>query len=797
MKEVLKVKGMTCSNCALSIEKKLSNVKGVISAKVSLIQEELLVEYLPEIIGIADIISKVNSLGYKAYLDGEICEKKPFFTLKNRFLISIFILVVLMYFSMGHMISAPLPDIKISLIIQAVLALLIMLINHKFFVSGVKAVINLSPNMDTLVSLGSIAAFIYSAVEMVLIFLGREFTHVFFESAGMVLTLVTLGKWLEDISKRKTGREVEKLSERVPDSVTILVHGEEKVIKNSDLKVGDVVVLKMGDYVSVDGKVVLGEGSIDKSAITGESIPEEVTVSSKVVSGSIVNSGYLLVRAEKVGKETLFSKIVDIVKSAGASKSPAQKYADKVAKIFVPTVTALAVLTFILWFSFTSDLYRAFNFAISVLVVSCPCALGLATPVAVMAGTGKGASLGVLYKNAETMQKTGDINLILLDKTATLTVGKPEVVDFINYSNMKSEDIKNIASSLEEKSSHPLGKSIIEFCGKGEAEVLDYSYIVGQGMIATIGGVKYYLGNERLLEENGVKINEKHEGYTAVYFASEVSVIAVFLISDKIKETSKSAIENLKKLGVKSVMLTGDNNSVASAVAKELLIDEYIAEVLPDGKAQVVNEYKEKGYYVAMAGDGINDSPALKSAEVGIAVGNGTDIAIESSDMVLAGSNIESIADAIALSRKTVKVIKGNLFWAFIYNALAIPIAAGVLSFIGINFTPAIASICMCASSLFVVFNALRIRRFKPLSKREKEKVKTGKKKMLIGVDKMMCLHCASKVENSLKEIDGVKKVKVNLDKKEVLIKGDFLTEEKVKLAVEKVGFIYLGEKSL
>ncbi len=795
MKEKLKVKGMTCANCALGIEKKLNKLKGVLSAKVSLIEEELFVEFNDDSVKIEDIISTVKSLGYKAFREGEKYDEKAVFTLKNRFFLSLILLVVLMYFSMGKMIGVPLPKDSISLIIQFALSTIIMVVNAKFFISGVKVIISGSANMDTLVSLGSISAYIYSIVFSIrYIFFDVALSHVFFESSAMVLTLVTLGKWLEDISKKKTGKEVEKLSERVPNLVTVLIGGEEKSVKSSEVNCGDILIFRQGDYVAVDGEVVSGQGTVDKSAITGESLPEELNIGSSVVSGSIINSGYVLVRADKVGSETLFSKILDIVKTAGASKSPAQKFADKIAKIFVPTVTLIAITVFVLWLIINNDLYLAFNFGISVLVVSCPCALGLATPVAVMAGTGKGASLGILFKDAETMQKTGDIDLILFDKTATLTVGTPVVTSFYNLSNISDDELKKVAYSLEDKSNHPLGDSIKAFCVGSDYTVSEYNYIAGKGIIATVNDSIYLLGNEALLKDYHVLINFESKGAcTDVYLSDGENLLAVFSIRDVIKENSKTAVQKLKNLSVKSVMLTGDNERTAKAVSEQVGIDEYISSVLPDGKADVVNSYKGKGYFVAMVGDGINDSPALKSAEVGIAMGNGTDVAIESSDMVIVGGNPEAVVDAIALSRKTVGIIKGNLFWAFIYNVIAIPIAAGALWTLGIVFTPAISSACMCLSSLFVVLNALRIRNYK--SAKNTTFSEKFCRNLTVKVDKMVCNHCKEKVKAGLLSIDGISKVSINLQTKIVKIKGKGFSEDSVKLAVEKAGFIYLGKK--
>lgn len=770
--------GMSCSACSNGIEKAVNRLDGVISAQVSLMQKSMTVDFDHTKISEENIIVAVEKLGYtaKPFGEDEII-KNP---VKKRFFWSLGFLIPLMYLSMGGMIGLPTLAMKISLPIQAVLAIIILIINKRFFISGVRAVKNLSPNMDTLVSLGSFSAYVYSLVEMILLFTGKTVNHVFFEASAMVLVLVTLGKWLEEISKRKTGQEIEKLSKLIPKAVTVIRDGKQTTILTSQLVIGDLVVVKAGDYLAVDGVVLEGNGALDKSAITGESIPEEVTVGGAVTSGSIVKSGYLVVTAKKVGEQTLFSKIINAVKTAGASKAPVQKLADKISAWFVPTVTAIALVTFIIWLIIKIDLYYAFNYAISVLVVSCPCALGLATPVAVMAATGKGASMGILFKDAEALQKAKNVNCVILDKTATLTVGKPKVTEFENLSNLKDQEVLSIAYALEQKSNHPLADAVLEFCKNSDKKVDNFTYEIGKGIKGEIDGQTYYLGNYNLTN----KIKERYVGKSIVALSKEDKLIALFLIADYLKENSKDAVKSLNNLGIKTVMLTGDNQSSAKLIADQTGILEFKAEVLPTDKLSGVNEYKEKGYFVAMVGDGINDSPALKGADVGIAMGNGTDVAIDSADIILAGGNLYGVSNAVGISKKATGIIKENLFWAFIYNVLMIPIAGGALSFVGITLSPMLASAAMCVSSLFVVTNALRINGYKKIEEKDSSKENI----MKVKIEGMMCKHCEAKVKEIISLTKDVQGVEIKLKKGLALIDGN-PDKDALKTAIESAGY--------
>ncbi|MBO4251676.1 MAG: cadmium-translocating P-type ATPase [Clostridia bacterium] len=785
VKQKFDVGGMSCAACSSGIEKAVSRLDGVKQADVSLLEKSMTVIYDESLLSAETIIATVERLGYTAAIFGVIKDKNSDAEkLKQRFFISLVFLLPLMYLSMGKMFGAPTFErllgagFAVDIALQFILATAIIAINFKFYTSGVRAVKNLSPNMDTLVFLGSFTAYVYSIVISALMISGAaDKTHVFFEASAMVMTLVDLGKYLEEISKRKTGAEIEKLSKLLPKTVVREKGGKEETVLTSDLNKGDILILKAGDYCPVDGRVISGVAAVDKSAITGESIPIEAADGYNIVSGSTLKSGYIKVECENVGENTLFNKIVETVKTAGASKVPMQKFADSVAAVFVPIVVSIAVLTLILQIIFNAgDFGYAVKCAISVVVISCPCALGLATPVAVMAGTGRAAALGILYKDGEALQKARNIDCVLFDKTATLTGGKPKVIDFINLSDKPDGEIFAISSALEKMSNHPLGAAIREFCGDTDKVVNNYSYETGKGITGEIDGTTYFLGNfgeEKYFTDK-----------TTVSLFSCGKCLAVFGISDTVKPDSKAAVSALKENGITTVMITGDNKAAAESVAAETGIERYEYSVLPTGKAEYVNKYKEQGYFTAFVGDGINDSPALKTADVGISLDSGTDIAIESADIVLVGGSVSKVSEAINLSKKTVRIIKENLFWAFFYNAVMIPIAAGAFAFIGIKFEPYIAALCMSVSSLFVVLNALRINKYGKKSKNKK----TGEGKMILTVEGMMCEHCKKRVKEATESVSGVKSAEIDLKKKTVKIIGD-ADISKVKAAITAAGY--------
>lgn len=794
MKKKFSVGGMTCSACSSGIEKFLAKKAGVKEVSVSLMDNSMEITFEENVISEKEIISCVQKLGYTAgeYVPS-VSVNKVKSPLKTRFLVSLILLVPLLYFSMGKMIGVPLPKTIICLCVQAVLALAIMIVNKRYFISGIKAVLHKSSNMDTLVSTASICAYVYSLVITILFAVGSvKDSMVFYEASAMVLTIVTLGKWLEDSSKKRTGNAVEKLLKLIPDTANLLVDGKETVVKSSELKIGDKIVLRSGEYVPIDGTVIEGNASVDKSSITGESIPEEIVKGDKAVSGSIIKKGYVVVVAENVGSDTMMSKIVEIVREAGGKKAPVQKLADKIAGVFVPIVSTLAIIAFAVWLIAGKDLYTAVNFGISVLVISCPCALGLATPVAVVVATGKGASKGVLYKDAESLLKAKDVNCVLLDKTATLTVGKPSVNEFINLSDIEDKEILCAVSALEEKSNHPLAECIIRFCGETDCVVDKYEYVIGKGIFGSVRGKAYYVGNASLMTDTVKEQIDnalvKNEGGSTVYVADDKKLIAEFFVKDGLKPQSEQAVKDLKEQNVKTVLITGDNVKSAEIVANATGVDEYRANVLPEQKANAVSEYKRKGYLTAMMGDGINDSPALSVADVGVAMGTGTDVAIDSADVIIVSGNPYAVSDMIKLSKKTDKIIKGNLFWAFFYNVIAIPVAGGAFAFAGLTLTPAISSGCMCLSSLFVVMNALRINGYG-----KNKKSKKGENGMKVKIEGMMCNHCAGKVKQVLEGLEGVEKVEINLKKKTAeLFTTAPVLEENIKTAVEDAGYKFI-----
>ena len=803
MKEKFFVTGMTCAACSAGIERTVCRLNGVRTAEVSLMGERMTVEYDEEILTKEEIIQAVIDLGYGATVLDETAlaprQPQPNF-LKRRFLLSLVFLIPLLYFSMGGMIGLPQPEIRISATLQMLLSLTVIAVDFKFFTSGTKALLKRVPNMDTLVAMGAGISFLYSLVVTVLLYCNksRGHSHLFYESAAMILALVTLGKWLEEKSKRKTGDEIEKLITLMPNTVTVERDNQQTKIPFSDIRLGDILVVKQGGYIPVDGKITEGNAFVDRSAITGESMPVEVQTGDKVTGADIVKNGFIKVKAEKIGADTTLSQIVKMVKEAGASKAPLQKTADKIAAVFVPVVALIALFTFIVWISVTKDIARAANYAISVLVISCPCSLGLATPVAVMAASGKGMSLGILYKDAEALQKAKEINCVLLDKTATLTVGQPKVTDFELFSAERGFAL-SLAAAIERRSNHPIAECIRAFAESetvGEKLTIEeYSYETGKGAKGVFGGKLYLLGNRRLLgkiqEKQCYEIEKKYsaQGKTAVFLACEDNLLAVFALADTLKAESKAAVAALKEKNIRVGMLTGDNEKVAKAIAEEVGIDDYFAEALPEDKAQAVGRVRSVGGVVAMVGDGINDSPALKEADVGIAMGNGTDIAIDTADIVLSRGDIGLISTAIELSRKTVRNIKQNLFWAFFYNCVAIPVAAGVFAFAGLSLNPMIGAACMSLSSLFVVTNALRLMKFNE-NENKNTLTEANTMKKTLKIEGMMCQHCVAHVTKALQSLSGVVGVEVNLNKKTAtveLVGG--VNDEALTAAVVEAGY--------
>lgn len=799
---------MTCSACSSGIEKAVGKLDGVSHCEVSLMGKSMKIEYDENVLNEEKVISTVTSLGYGIFNEGEQpqtetkgMDKKLFI----RFIISLCLLIPLMYVSMGHMLGAPIPDFlnphhgnsRWFALYQAILSAAIIVVNYEFFKNGAVAVFKRVPNMDTLVALGSGVSFLYSLVLTILIFLGNSpvenAMNLHFESAAMILTLVTVGKWLEEKSKRRTGGEIEKLLKLAPDTVTKEEDGRQFTVSVKEVKVGDILVVKQGEYIPVDGVIVKGNAFVDKCAVTGESLPVEVSENDFVTSAAIVKSGIIRIRAEKVGAETTLSKIIKMVKEAGASKAPLQKIADKIAGIFVPAVVMIALLTFVVWLIVDGGFNpsHCVTYAISVLVVSCPCALGLATPVAIMTATGKAASLGILYKDAESLQKVCNLNAILLDKTATITEGKPKVTDFFTFDCERDFALK-LASGIEKNSNHPLAKCVVEYEGNG-FEVVGFEYIVGKGARAVYGGTEYLLGNIKLIEnvriQNEVKKladNLSESGKTVIYLADGKRVLALVAIADTVKSGSAEAVALMKKRNLKVAMLTGDEKRTAAAVANSVGIDEFIAEVMPEDKLKAVENCQTVGGCVAMVGDGINDSPALKQADVGIAIGSGTDVAIDSADVVLVSEDLRTLDTMFDLSRATVRNIKENLFWAFIYNIIMIPVAAGAFSALNFHFNPMIAAACMSLSSLFVVCNALRLLLYK-----NKKLIKEDNfMKTIVNIDGMCCEHCAKRVEEKLSTAKNAVSVDVKLKKKIAIIRSrEEVSKEEITSLVTDAGY--------
>lgn len=815
MKQNFDIQGMSCAACAVNIEKSVNKLKGVQKAEVNLLANRMTAEFDEQLITEKDIIKAVNALGYKAASENNIKDtesgKKDSSNndeakiLLIRFFVSLIFMLPLMYFSMGHMIGLPagaLDPMKNPMnftLLQLLLATPVLVVNGRFFINGIKGIIKRAPNMDTLIFLGASAAYIYSIIQMFEInslvmqghihHAGELAMNIFFESAVMILTLVTLGKYFEAKSKGRTKRAVEKLLRLRPETALVLRDGMEVTIPSSEIMAGDIVILKPGDYIPVDGVVIEGNSTVDNSAITGEYIPVEVSVGKSINSAAINIGGTIKMRAEKVGNDTTLSKIIELVENAGGSKAPIAKLADKVSGIFVPIVTLIAVVTFIVWAIIDTPAF-ALNLAISVVVISCPCALGLATPVAIMVATGRGAQMGILFKNAEVLEKLHLADAVLLDKTATITEGKPKVVK-VNAFSRAEKEIMTLAYALEKGSSHPLANSIIEYAEAIPVEKLStdsFEYISGKGIKGSINGKNYLAGSDKLLIEAGIILPEVKEDTTKVYIAEENELIGIIHITDKVKEGSKKAISRMKERGLKVAMLTGDNKRNAEAVARSVGLEDFFAEVLPADKLNAVDELQKSGVTV-MVGDGINDAPALKHADIGIAIGSGTDIAIEAADVILVKDDLNDAVNAMELSGSTVKNIKENLFWAFFYNCVGIPVAAGALVPLGIMLNPMFAAAAMSLSSIFVVSNALRLTRFKPGKKGRSKHKKENTIMKIMKIEGMSCGHCSKRVEDALNAISGVNaKVNLELKQAEIILTKD-IKDKVLKTAVEKAGY--------
>ena len=840
MKQKFTVTGMTCSACSAHVDKAVRKLDGVCDVNVNLLGGSMTVDWdgglTPE-----QIVSAVEKAGYGAALpaahgqgaaqaQAEPASRAMEDDLKNmkaRLIASLVFLIPLFYLSMGHMMGWPIPHFfhgtENAMTFALTLFLLtvpIMVINQKYYRVGFKTLWHLSPNMDSLIAVGSAAAVVYGVAALYCIGWGlghgdmalveRYSMDLYFESAGMILTLITLGKYLETRSKGKTGQAISRLMDLTPKTANLLRDGKEVEVPVEQIQAGDLVLVRPGGSVPVDGVVVEGASSVDESALTGESIPVDKAPGDTVISASINKSGVLTLRATRVGEDTTLAQMIRLVDEAASSKAPIAKLADKVAGVFVPVVMAIALVTAVIWMIATGSVERALTSGVAVLVISCPCALGLATPVAIMVGTGKGAEHGILVKSAEGLENLRSITTVVLDKTGTVTEGRPKVTDLYPLGQTTAEELLCVAASLEKPSEHPLGSAIVEEAASRSiplCPVEQFEAVHGKGVRGSIQGGDYLAGNAAMLADAKVDLGRDtmiagelaKQGKTPLFFVEDGRPIGIIAVADTVKASSKAAIEGFQKLGLKVVMLTGDNKRTAEAIGKELGLTQVVSEVLPADKERQIAALQEQGEKVAMVGDGINDAPALARADVGLAIGAGTDVAIESADIVLMKSDLADAVTAVELSRATIRNVKQNLFWAFFYNAICIPVAAGVLAIWGgPQLSPMLGAAAMSFSSVCVVSNALRLRFFKPSVQYQAE-VKTGgnpavemkgeqkvmEKKVVI--EGMMCQNCRAHVDKALNGISGASAT-VDLDSKTAVVSGD-VSDAAIRAAVEEAGY--------
>lgn len=864
-KEQFNVTGMTCAACSARVEKAVGRLPGVDKIAVNLLKNSMVVEYDETALDTQKIIGAVTEAGYGASLkeaaqQGKASKsmqasandiaRQEYEAVKKRLKLSLVFAVPLSYISMGHMMGWPLPEIFLgvenAMIFSLTLLLLVIpvvFINFKFFRIGFKTLFAASPNMDSLIAIGASASLVYGVYALYKIAYGfghgdLELVHrfsmdLYFESAGMILTLITFGKFLEARAKGRTSDAITKLMNLAPKTAVVERDGAELEIPVEEVEKGDILVVRSGMSVPVDGVLTEGHAAVDESAITGESIPVEKETGSKVTGATVVKSGFFKMRADRVGEDTTLAQIVRLVDDATSSKPPIAKMADKVSGVFVPAVIGIAIVTAAVWLLLGESFEFALSNAIAVLVISCPCALGLATPTAIMVGTGRGAASGVLIKSAEALETVHEVNTIVLDKTGTITQGEPGVTDVLYSSSAGEALLVKTAASLEKYSEHPLAQAIVKYAEQKNvqlAPVTGFAQQAGRGIKGVMEGKGCFGGNRRMLEEAGlyddnVKMLEEKlaaEGKTPLFFARDGVLLGIIALADRVKPTSRAAIEEMKRMGLEVVMLTGDNARTAQAIQKEVGADRVVAEVLPQDKETEIRRLQQQGKKVAMVGDGINDAPALARADVGIAIGAGTDIAIESADLVLMKNDLLDVAGAVQLGHAVIRNIKQNLFWALFYNAICIPVAAGVFyPWLGIKLSPMLGALAMSFSSVFVVTNALRLRFFNPvyaadsgadmpstaahkcrvegvdiLNTNKKERVDTMKK--VLDIEGMMCQHCVAHVNKALSGIEGVEAVEVSLENKNaaVTLAADVSDEVLVKAVVD-AGYEVKGVKTL
>ncbi len=814
-----KVNGMTCAACSARVEKVTLQVTGVEKAEVNLLAGTMVVDAANA--DVTDsIIRAVQAAGYDATA-AEKANIKPsqeqgLRRMKMQIFWSLIFLLVLMYFTMGDMIGLPMPDwytgaenAMVAALFQFTLTLPVVYLNRAYYHRGLKALYNRAPNMDSLIAVGSGASMIYGVFTLFLMAAAagrgneaavQKYRHnLYFESAAMILTLITVGKFLETRAKGKTGDAIKQLMALSPDTAIVRRGDTVSEIPIAQVCIGDTVIVRSGGNIPVDGTVLTGQAAVDQSSLTGESVPAQKAAGDTVAAATVVAQGYLEIRADKVGEDTTLSQVIRMVEEAGGSKAPIARLADKIAGVFVPTVMAIALVTFLVWLLAGKTFEFSLGCAIAVLVISCPCALGLATPVAIMVGTGRGAAMGVLFKNAEALENLHKVNTVVLDKTGTLTAGKPVVTDILPAEASQKELVR-IAVALESRSEHPFAKAIMErWDSETYPDVAEFETLPGRGVCAIIEGKKYYGGNKPLMDSLSVVVPEYPEltsqGKTPLYFAMEDGCyLGAIAASDVLKDDSVNAVSLLRKMGLDVVMITGDNQVTADAIGKSAGIDHVIAQVLPADKADRICSLRSRGRKVLMVGDGINDAPALVTADVGMAIGTGTDIAVESADVVLMNGSLTGVYKAISLSKATIRNIRQNLFWAFFYNCLGIPLAAGVLyPAFQILLSPMIGAAAMSLSSFFVVTNALRLRFFQPKAAQEgtKDKLALQEERIMqtvIKVEGMMCPHCKARVESVCKAVIGVTDAIVDLQDKQVTVSGD-ASVDALKKAITDAGY--------
>ncbi len=834
MTQKYNVTGMTCSACSANVEKSVRKVQGVSSVSVNLLSNSMAVDYDGDVTGDTEIIQAVEHAGYGASVlvrgaktavkqEEENPMEAQMRSMKMRLIVSFAFLIPLLYLAMGHMFHFPLPGVFIGTenavifaFTQLLLTLPIVYVNRKYYQVGFKTLFHGAPNMDSLIAIGSTAALVYGAAAIFAIGYGlghgdrmlaeQYMMDLYFESAATILTLITLGKYLETRSKGKTSEAIAKLMDLAPKTAVVLRDGQETEISVEEVAVGDVVVVKPGQSIPVDGVILEGNSSVDQSALTGESIPVEKQAGDTVIAATINQSGFFKFQAQKVGNDTTLAQIIELVEDA--TKAPIAKLADRISGVFVPVVIGISILSAVVWLLLGQSFEFALSTAIAVLVISCPCALGLATPVAIMVGTGKGASNGILIKSAEALEIAHTVKTVVLDKTGTITEGKPKVTDVLPAKGVDEKELLLLAASMEKPSEHPLAGAVLE---KAEELGLNlksadrFESIPGRGVAAEMEGNTYYAGNPALMLDRNIDISAfqkiadqlSENGKTPLFFADDKKLLGIIAAADVVKPTSRAAIEQFKAMGIDVVMLTGDNRRTAEAIRKQLSIDRVVAEVLPQDKESEVRRIQQNGGKVAMIGDGINDSPALARADVGIAIGAGTDIAIESADIVLMKSDLLDAVTAIQLSRAVIRNIRQNLFWAFFYNSIGIPLAAGVFFFLfGWRLSPMFAAAAMSLSSVCVVTNALRLRLFQPKRVKIDTIIQNDRKgeedtmKKVITIEGMSCAHCQARVEKALSEVAGVDEAKVDLKKKIATVSmANPVEDEVLKHAVTEAGY--------